>query len=280
MKFWLDDTPRPGWQNMAIDYALLDFVRSGEGAVLRVYRWDPHCLSFGRHEPALRRYGRENVLSRGIDVVRRPTGGRAVWHARELTYSVVQPATGASLKESYRAIHGMLADAVRHLGAPALLAANPPRVPGVGTGACFAQPVGGEVIVSGRKVIGSAQLRENGALLQHGSMLLSDDQSLVRELGGDGLRATGYGLRATGDGPGTTGYGLRATGDGPRATGETTLRMALGRPVSFEEAATAVQDAARAWAPELHPIEDPAGILQIAARHAERFKSDEWTWAR
>ena len=237
---------------MAIDCALLDLARSGEGAVLRVYRWEPFCLSFGRHEPALRRYGRDNVMARGIDVVRRPTGGRAVWHARELTYSVAQPAAGISLRESYRAIHGMFADAVRRLGAPALLAADPPRVAGVGAGACFAQPVGGEVVVAGRKVVGSAQLRENGALLQHGSMLLSDDQALVRELGGDGLRAGG----------------------------EITLRMALGRPITFEEAALAVCEAARKWEPELSAVLDSTGILQIAEGHAERFKSDEWTWSR
>ena len=252
LRFWLDDTPRPGWQNMAIDCALLDLVRSGEGAVLRVYRWEPFCLSFGRHEPALRRYGREAIAARGVDVVRRPTGGRAVWHARELTYAVAQAADGVSLRDSYRAIHGMLADAVRRLGAPALLAADPPRVAGLGAGACFAQPVGGEVIVAGRKVVGSAQLREDGALLQHGSMLLADDQSLVREL----------------------------TGDGRQATGEATLSMALGRPVSFAEAASAVHDAARAWEPRLGSIKDSADILQLAQRHAERFKADEWTWSR
>ena len=252
MRFWLDEVPRPGWQNMAIDCALLDLVRSGEGAVFRVYRWDPHCLSFGRHEPALRRYGRDNVLARGIDVVRRPTGGRAVWHARELTYAVAQPATGLSLKDSYRAIHGMLADAVRRLGAPALLAANPGRVASLGAGACFAQPVGGEVIVSGRKVVGSAQLREDGALLQHGSMLLSDDQTLVRELGGDGRQATT----------------------------ETTLRMALGRPITFEEAAAAVHESARAWEPELRLVEAPTTILRTAEKYEEKFKSEEWTWSR
>jgi lipoate-protein ligase A len=259
MRFWLDDTPRPGWQNMAIDCALLDLVRAGEGAVLRVYRWDPWCLSFGRHEPALRRYGRENVAARGIDVVRRPTGGRAVWHARELTYALAQPAADVSLRESYRAIHGMLADAVRRLGAPALLAADPPRVAGVGAGACFAQPVGGEVIVSGRKVVGSAQLRQDGALLQHGSMLLEDDQAMVRDLGGEGLQARGQ---------------------GPGAGGETTLRMALGRPVSFEEAAAAVHEAARAWEPSLAKVDTPAPILGMAERHAERFRSDDWTWQR
>ena len=244
---------------MAIDCALLDLARSGEGAVLRLYRWEPFCLSFGRHEPALRRYGRDNVMARGIDVVRRPTGGRAVWHARELTYSVAQPANGVSLRESYRAIHGMLADAVRRLGAPALLAADPPRVAGLGAGACFAQPVGGEVVVAGRKVVGSAQLRENGALLQHGSMLLSDDQALVRGLAGDGLPTTGDGLRATGEIP---------------------LRMALGRPIAFEDAAFAVYEAAQTWEPELRTVDDSTRILQIAEGHAERFKSDEWTWSR
>ena len=252
MRFWLDDTPRPGWQNMAIDCALLDLVRAEGGAVLRVYRWAPWCLSFGRHEPALRRYGKEKVIARGVDVVRRPTGGRAVWHARELTYALAQPAADVSLRDSYRAIHGMMAEAVRRLGAPALLAANPPRVPGVGAGACFAQPVGGEVVVAGRKVVGSAQLREDGALLQHGSMLLEDDQSLVRELAGDGRQATG----------------------------EIALRVALGRPLPFEEAAGAVQEAAGAWEPGLARLTDPDTILRLAARHEARFKSPEWTWSR
>ena len=244
---------------MAIDCALLDLVRSGEGAVLRVYRWEPFCLSFGRHEPALRRYGRDSILARGIDVVRRPTGGRAVWHARELTYAVAQPAAGVSLKESYRAIHGMLADAVRRLGAPALLAADPPRVPGLAAGACFGQPVGGEVVVSGRKVVGSAQLREDGALLQHGSMLLSDDQALVRELGGDGRQATG---------------------DGLRASGEIALRVALGRPVPFEEAAVAVLEASRAWHPEMDSFTEPERVVELAEAYTTRFRSDDWTWAR
>ncbi|MFN2326957.1 MAG: biotin/lipoate A/B protein ligase family protein, partial [Gemmatimonadales bacterium] len=88
---WRDETPRPGWANMAIDRALLDLA-AGEGAVvMRLYRWHPHCLSFGRHEPALRRYDRERIAALGLDTVRRPTGGRAVWHARELTYAVAAP---------------------------------------------------------------------------------------------------------------------------------------------------------------------------------------------
>jgi len=237
---------------MAIDCALLDLVRAGEGAVLRVYRWEPWCLSFGRHEPVLRRYGRERILALGVDVVRRPTGGRAVWHARELTYAIAQPAASAPLRESYRAIHGMMADAVRRLGAPALLAADPPRLPGIGAGACFAMPVGGEVIIAGRKVVGSAQLREEGALLQHGSMLLGDDQRLVRELAGDASQ--------------------------PAA--EVSLSVAVGRPVAFEEAATAVRAAAGAWRPEGTEVMDAAPILALARAHEARFRSDEWTWSR
>src|ERR1051326_6528967 len=69
------DRPRPGWENMAIDAALLDLA-AGEGAAfLRLYRWEPHCLSFGRHEPALRRYDVERIRSLELDCVRRPTGG-------------------------------------------------------------------------------------------------------------------------------------------------------------------------------------------------------------
>src|ERR1043166_8422879 len=87
----LVDPPRPGWANMAVDAALLAPAAAGGAAVVPLYRWEPHCLSFGRHEPALRRYDGELVRTMGLDCVRRPTGGRAVWHARELTHSVAAP---------------------------------------------------------------------------------------------------------------------------------------------------------------------------------------------
>ncbi|MFN2315176.1 MAG: biotin/lipoate A/B protein ligase family protein, partial [Gemmatimonadales bacterium] len=129
---------------MAIDRALLDLA-AGEGAVvMRLYRWHPHCLSFGRHEPALRRYDRERIAALGLDTVRRPTGGRAVWHARELTYAVAAPeATLGGLRDAYQQIHQWLAAAIHRLGAPAALAAPPEHTPGPADGACFAAPVGG-----------------------------------------------------------------------------------------------------------------------------------------
>ncbi|HLM68541.1 MAG TPA: hypothetical protein VK358_13475, partial [Longimicrobium sp.] len=83
----LDTPPAPGAWNMAVDEALAQSVRAGEPPVLRVYRWSPPCLSLGRNQPS-GGYDRDEIRRRGLDVVRRPTGGRAVLHHRELTYSV------------------------------------------------------------------------------------------------------------------------------------------------------------------------------------------------
>src|SRR5512147_348802 len=119
---WIDATPRPGWLNMAIDRALLERAQAGE-QWLRLYAWSPACLSFGRHEPAARRYDRERIAALGLDVVRRPTGGRAVWHAGELTYALAAPAAAmGALREAYAEIHRVIRNAVRALGAAAELA--------------------------------------------------------------------------------------------------------------------------------------------------------------
>ncbi len=181
-RLWIDATPRPGWTNMAIDQALLERAERESESWLRLYRWAPHCLSFGRHEPASLRYDAQHISARGIDTVRRPTGGRAVWHAEELTYSVAAPYSRfGTMKAAYLEIHRMLADALGMLGAAVSLA-DRRRTPPLDSGACFAQPVGGEIMMSGRKLVGSAQLRLGTALLQHGSILLQDSQDVVREL--------------------------------------------------------------------------------------------------
>ena len=248
----LVDQPRPGWENMAIYSALLDLAEEG-AAFLRLYRWQPHCLSFGRHEPATRRYARAEIEARGLDCVRRPSGGRAVWHARELTYCVAAPlAVFGGLQEAYRSIHAMLATALGSIFAGGQLALAPAARPlGPGSGPCFSAPVGGEVLLGGQKVIGSAQLRQGDAFLQHGSVLLEDDQSLVGTLAG---------LEAA---PGTT------------------LSTVLGRAVGFAEAAHALA----ATAPDLlGPVRPeaalPAVVTGRAAFHAERFRDPAWTWQR
>ena len=248
---WLDTTPRPGWQNMAIDQTLLEQSARQGLAFLRLYRWEPYCLSFGRHEPASRRYGRDRILALGVDTVRRPTGGRAVWHARELTYAVAAPDSFGSLPEAYQRIHRMLRDAVRRLGGEAELAPPPGRVPGPADGACFAAPVGGEIMVRGQKVVGSAQVRQDGAILQHGAMLLEDDQALVHALAGTALEAA------------------------PEAP----LSTLLGRPVPFAEAASAVIEAAAPWSSDWQET-DADALVRLAARHEARYRDDSWTWER
>jgi len=229
---------------MAIDSALLDRAEQEGTASLRLYQWSPFCLSFGRHEPALRRYDRARIEAMGIDVVRRPTGGRAVWHARELTYAVAAPLDlFGGLRQAYLAIHRMLAQALESIGIRTELATTR-EVPGPGAGACFAAAVGGEVLVSGRKVIGSAQVRQGNAFLQHGSLLLGDDQDLVHQLAGGGRQPD----------PG----------------------FPLGRPVLFEEAAEAIREAATCRGPvasDSTPLD--SGAIEA---HAGRFRSPEWTW--
>src|SRR5437867_1021526 len=121
-----------GAENMALDMALLGEVERTGRAFLRLYRFDPPCLSFGRHEPARSRYDHAGLARLGIDVVRRPTGGRAVWHEHEVTYAVAAPVAafgerGSTLRDSYRAIHARLAAALRTLGVPATLAPDRPR---------------------------------------------------------------------------------------------------------------------------------------------------------
>ncbi|MEO8633779.1 MAG: hypothetical protein ABI587_00740 [Gemmatimonadales bacterium] len=249
--FHLDPVPRPGWFQMALDQALLEEPeRTGNGTV-RLYRWSPHCLSFGRHEAALRRYDRPTITALGLDTVRRPTGGRAVWHARELTYSLVAPISRwGGLRESGRQIHQTIADALRSIGVHAELAPTT-RTPGLHAGACFQGALGGEVIVRGRKLVGSAQLRQGGALLQHGSVLLEDDQSIVAQV--------------------TRGAVVPG--------GEVTLSEILERPVSFEEMAEVIGAAFRRWLGPYTVLESGEAD-RLAERHAERFRDPAWTWRR
>jgi lipoate-protein ligase A len=241
---------RPGAENMAIDQALLDEVeRRGDLAYLRLYRWTPPCLSFGRNEPALARYDRETIARLGLDVVRRPTGGRAVWHDDEVTYAVAAPVDAMGcLRDSYRAIHQRLARALRTRGVDALLA-SPARRPGPLTaGACFAQPVGGEVLVGGRKVIGSAQVRQGAAFLQHGSILLGGSQDLV----------------------------ARVSRTRAPAASATTLSEALGRRVEFPEIARAIQET---WLESEESWESDRPTALPPYRLAA-FGTPAWTWRR
>lgn len=246
---------QPGWHNMAVDSALLDLADQEGAAFLRLYAWEPYCLSFGRHEPAGHRYDGARIRELGLDCVRRPTGGRAVWHARELTYAVAAPlAVFGGLREAYRRIHEILADALHALGAAPELAGMPEsRIMSPAAGPCFSTPVGGEVLIERRKVVGSAQLRQGSAFLQHGSLLLEDDQSLPRALAG-----------------------LAETDEA-----EAPLSRVVGRPVSFADASGAVRHSAEtALGPLVAPAEPPPAVLERTRLHTARFRDPAWTWQR
>ncbi|MGI9040871.1 MAG: lipoate--protein ligase family protein [Gemmatimonadales bacterium] len=249
LNIWLDPSPRPGYANMAIDQALLDLARDRGERWLRVYQWEPHCLSFGRHEPASRRYDQERIAALGLDVVRRPTGGRAVWHGGEVTYALAGPHRElGGLREAYLGIHRLLLDGLRALGVEGELAPVS-RATGVDAGSCFASTAGGEIMVGGRKVVGSAQLRQGSALLQHGSILLVDDQSMVRQVT-----------------RGTAPTDLAAP-----------LARVLGRAPQPAAVAQALASAAERWSGGCRPA-CPDRVLEVAASHFPRFRAEEWTW--
>jgi lipoate-protein ligase A len=251
-RLWVDATARPGWANMAVDQALLDRAESAGERWLRLYGWNPHCLSFGRHEPAARRYDRGRVEALGLDVVRRPTGGRAVWHGREVTYALATPAAElGTVRESYIEIHRMLLDALARLGIAAQLA-RPGQPVGVDGGACFASPAGGEIMLGGRKAVGSAQLRQGGALLQHGSILLEGDQAMVQAV-------------------------TRGTPPPDLAGG---LGSLLSTPPSAEELVEVIADAAaERWGGTWERQANADALLESAGGHAARFRSHAWTWS-
>lgn len=167
---------------MALDHALALERREG-GAVLRFYRWERPTVSLGRNEPARGRYRGEMAEAEGVVFVRRPTGGRAVLHHRELTYSIVLPLRALDgLRNAYRRINRGLVRGLAGLGAPVTLAeSGVPSLP-PSAGPCFRAPAGGEVTSGGRKLVGSAQARVGPSLLQHGSLLLADDQGLLDRL--------------------------------------------------------------------------------------------------
>ncbi|MFH1688966.1 MAG: lipoate--protein ligase family protein [Candidatus Eisenbacteria bacterium] len=180
MNSWrfLNSGPADGATNMAVDEAILEGVSEGSSPpTLRVYAWEPPTVSIGHSQKASTELDLEACRREGFGVVRRPTGGRAVLHAGELTYSVVGragvPPLGGSIAESYRAIASGLLLGLTALGISADLApvSAASRTRGEVAPPCFVSAGRFEVVVAGRKLIGSAQRRVGAAVLQHGSLL-------------------------------------------------------------------------------------------------------------
>jgi lipoate-protein ligase A len=210
------------------------------------------------HEKA--RLDPDVAVARGIDVVRRPTGGRALLHHREITYSVTAPTRGGSLRETYAAINAILLGALRRLGVPATIAERSGRPLAPDGAACFAEPNEGELVVDGRKLVGSAQRRDEHALLQHGSILLGDDQGIVAELRGSAAPPPAATLSAALG----RDVGVGDVHDALTAA----LRDAVGSAASGERAHTRLDGF------------DPSEITADVERHLSTYRDPKWTYRR
>ena len=185
------------FENMAIDEAILKACAEGKSLpTLRFYGWKPHTVSLGYSQPLEDSVDREGCERLQIDIVRRCTGGRAVLHDEELTYSVVSPSNNplfpSSILGTYKRISPCLIGGFKKLHINAQLNLSKERKDGIlGKGvnpSCFLAPSWYEIMVYGKKICGSAQRRVEGAFLQHGSILLGfDAQKLFEALVFKGL---------------------------------------------------------------------------------------------
>ncbi len=179
----LEAEPRTGAWNMALDEAIMDAVaESAALPTLRLYQWAPPCLSLGRRQP-LQGVDLEQLRADGCEAVRRATGGWAILHTDELTYSVAlkpdDPRADGPILDAYRKLSAGLVAGLAALGVAAIM--KPASAGGTHnlTAACFEVPSAYEITAQGRKLIGSAQARPNGRVLQHGSLPLVGDIARV-----------------------------------------------------------------------------------------------------
>ena len=179
----LVDSEADGVTNMAVDEAILTaVVQELSPPTLRFYAWSPWCLSLGRNQP-LADVDRPACRMAGVDVVRRPTGGRAILHADELTYSVAllqsDSRVTSDVVESYRRLSVGLLTGLRHLGVAAVQATEQRKPTADLAAICFETPSDYEITAGGRKLIGSAQWRARGGVLQHGTLPLHGDLTRI-----------------------------------------------------------------------------------------------------
>jgi lipoyl(octanoyl) transferase len=243
-----------GAHNMALDEGLMRLAARSGDAVFRVYGWTSPTLSIGRNQRARGCYNLADALAMGVGFVRRPTGGRALLHHREITYSVTLPIRDADgARGTYDFVNQVLVAGLRHLGVRASRAAETVSIP-PGLRPCFDVPARHEIVVGRRKLVGSAQWRHAGALLQHGSILVQDDQALIGRLMREPAAVA------------------------PLAA---TLADALGREPSLEEVAAELRIALAeaTGAPVMDFVAD-AVLPHEVDRLKLSYQDDAWTWRR
>lgn len=249
---FLTSAPDDGPGNMALDETLMQRAgRTGE-AVLRVYAWSGPTLSLGRNQRARGGYDLDAARELGVEFVRRPTGGRALLHHHEITYSVTLPATSASDADAaYAFINAVLLGALDSLGVPARRATETVAIP-PGLRPCFDAPSEHEIVVGSRKLVGSAQWRRGGALLQHGSILVRDDQGLISRL-------------------------MKSPIAPPAAA---TLADALGREPGAPEVAALIRASLAGHVDGTVDLLDDDRVVSDASSLRSSYADDTWTWRR
>jgi lipoate-protein ligase A len=269
----LDTGPADGFTNMAVDEAILEMHAAKGGlSTLRFYTWSPPALSLGYGQPIEADIDLTQCQALGIDVVRRPTGGRAVLHDHEITYSVVvsadDPRVTSGVLASYLMISQALIRGLAYLGITAELLPlrrGVPLLSGRASPVCFATPSSYEVAVGGRKIIGSAQRRARDVIMQHGSIPLSWDIKKMHAVFGSPQR-----------------HDESAPREPAYHSFMTSLQEAGGRAYHYAEVVAALaRGIAETW-----EIELIQGQLSDAERQRSaylsvtKYRSDTWTWQR
>jgi lipoate-protein ligase A len=176
----IDAEPRSGAANMALDQAIAEAAAAGDSLpTLRFYRWAPPAVSLGRHQ-FVSDVDDAALAARGYDLVRRSTGGRAILHTDELTYSVAapeaEPRVAGGVMDSYLRLSNALVVGLQRAGLDDVeKAGGSVRAGPDVSAACFEVPSAYEIVAQGRKLLGSAQSRRAGYVLQHGSLPLVGD---------------------------------------------------------------------------------------------------------
>ncbi|WP_319004419.1 biotin/lipoate A/B protein ligase family protein [Halobacillus litoralis] len=255
--------------NMALDEALMNWHRQGDiPPVLRFYGWKPAGLSVGYFQKVKGKIDLEGVENYGFELVRRQTGGRAVLHDDELTYSVIvsedHKDMPASVKEAYLVISKGLLEGFTNLGIQAEFAIPEGKLDVAGSAVCFEEPSWYELIVEGKKAAGSAQTRKKGIILQHGSIPIEvDDGKLFDMFLYKNERIKERARQAFGD----------------KAVA---INQILEKPVSFNDTKEAFKKGfEKGLNVNLEPFElseeQWAEVKKIAK---ERYETDEWNYAR
>jgi lipoate-protein ligase A len=256
-----------GATNMAIDEAILIAVAEGRAPpTIRFYGWDPPCVSIGHAQSMRGAVDLDACRQRGYTWVRRPTGGRAVLHIDELTYSVTapqqEPRVAGDIVTSYRRLSRGLVAGLRRLGCDVVQAERQGDEADNLSAACFDVPAHYEVTVRGRKLIGSAQVRRRGIVLQHGALPLRGDVARLAD--------------------------VLALDDRERESlreklvrGAIALGAALGREVAWDEVAAALAAGmSAALALDLVPADLTTYELAMATRLQAHYAGDDWTFSR